>query len=176
MGRVGARVCERSGSASASLYSEPFWPPACVGGHFCGWLGRADCWDVRLLGPSGPSGRVARHASDDASALAGPRRLGGYERLELVNGWLELTFLNLTNPQVDASMKWRLCTNRSNLPFVYTQIVHKFMAPNRRALNAAQMAARRGRSLSAVGHSIRAMAMFMYCRNADQSRGGSTPA
>lgn len=67
-------------------------------------------------------------------------------------------------------MKWRLCTNRSYPPFVYTQIVHKFMALNRRALNAAQMAARSGRSLSAVGHSIRAMAMFMYCRTADQSR------
>ena len=33
-------------------------------------------------------------------------------------------------------MKWRLCTNRSYPPFVYTQIVHKFMAPNRRAHNA----------------------------------------
>ena len=57
--------------------------------------------------------------------------------------------------------------NRSYPPFVYTQIVHKFMAPNRRARNAAQMAARSGRSLSAVGHSIRAVAMFMYCRTAD---------
>ncbi len=58
-GRVGARVCERSGSASVSLYSEPFWPPACVGGHFlwlvgtCGLLGRAAPRAVRPVGTCG---------------------------------------------------------------------------------------------------------------------------